>query len=123
MRETLKYTTTGDVLIFNIGHHYTRIQRFVEWVAFVDELAAFLKEVKDRTGAIMVMRTTFYLKENAVRSFNTTKYPHVESAMLINQYVPPAIYNTEARRMLFDSYAEHAFSKVRMAVMSMATDR
>lgn len=56
------------------------------------------------------------LKENAVRSFNTTTYPYVDAPMLVNSYVPATLFNTDARRMLFDSYAEHAFSKIGMHI-------
>eukprot|EP00955_Chlamydomonas_euryale_P083627 363878-Chlamydomonas_euryale.AAC.4 len=56
------------------------------------------------------------LKENAVRSFNTTEMPFVESPMLVNSYVPAAILNTDARRMLFDSYAEMKFASIGMHI-------
>lgn len=112
LKETLKWVQEGDVLVINVGHHYTRLMRFDAWVEFVDELAAYLKELKEQTGALMVLRTSFFLKENAVRSFNLTKYPQEQGPMLVNQWVPVAIFNTEARRILFDSYAEHALSKV-----------
>ncbi|GAX85417.1 hypothetical protein CEUSTIGMA_g12833.t1 [Chlamydomonas eustigma] len=54
-----------------------------------------------KTSITVVWRTSFLLKEHVFRS-----YQHADG------YVPQAHFSTEARRLLFDSYAESALQPI-----------
>ena len=75
---------------------------FAAWKVFADQLAKELSNIRTR-GALVVWRSNFLLKENALRSF--TKYGE-------RGYVRTAHFNTDARRALFDSYIEEKMSQV-----------
>ena len=96
MQPSLKPVRAGDILIISMGPHYSRVLTFQDWVAFMDDVAAELKSIIAKTAATVVWRTSFLMKEHVFRS-----YAHADG------YVPPAHFNTEARRLMFDSYAEH----------------
>lgn len=98
VKNSLKWVQPDDVLVFNVGLHYVRSYSFEAWQKFVDELGAFLADIKSRTGAMIAMRTSYTTREHVFRA-----YKHADG------YVSPAHFQTEARRLLFDSYAESVF--------------
>ena len=89
----------GDVLILNLGAHYARTLMFQDWMIFFDKFANELKAVMQRTGVTVIWRSSFLMKEHVFRS-----YKHHDG------YVPSAHFQTDARRLLFDSYAEHVLA-------------
>ncbi|KAG1673147.1 hypothetical protein FOA52_015258 [Chlamydomonas sp. UWO 241] len=86
--------TKGDVVVVNMGPHYTRCSTFEEWRDLIDKTAELFKLLISQ-GAVMVWRTSFLIKEHVFRS-----YSHADG------YVPQAHFNTDHRRLMFDSYAE-----------------
>ena len=101
VRPSIEPVRPGDALVFNLGPHYSRTMTFDAWMAFVKDLAEELKIIMARTGARVVWRTSFLMKEHVFRS-----YTHADG------YVPPAHFNTDARRLLFDSYAEYVLAPI-----------
>jgi hypothetical protein len=93
----LQDAKSGDVLVFNVGAHCQRSQTFVYWQRYVDEMAVALKKIMTESDVLVVWRSTWNIEENVFRS-------HPEH---VNGWVPQAHFNTDARRILFDSYAEH----------------
>ena len=89
--------TNGDLLMFNVGAHCQRSQTFAYWQRYVDEMAVALKKIMAGSDVVVIWRSTWNIEENVFRS-------HPEHA---NGWVPQAHFNTDARRILFDSYAEH----------------
>ena len=90
-----------DVLVINMGPHYSRTMMFKDWVVFMDRVVVELKSIIAKTGATVVWRTSFLMKEHVFRS-----YAHADG------YVPPAHFNTDARRLMFESYAEHVLTPI-----------
>ncbi|GAX73254.1 hypothetical protein CEUSTIGMA_g708.t1 [Chlamydomonas eustigma] len=96
VEKDLKLVRPGDILIINIGAHCQRLYTFAKWKQYMDEMSIMLGSALKR-GIPVIWRSTFLIEEEVFRS-------HPEN---INGYVPPAHFNTDARRILFDSYAEH----------------
>ncbi|KAG1660026.1 hypothetical protein FOA52_005606 [Chlamydomonas sp. UWO 241] len=86
----------GDVLVANIGAHCQRKMLFGDWRTHMDKVAKLLSDVRTRTGATLVWRTTFPIEEDVFRTHRDN----------LDGYVPQAHFNTDARRVMFDSYAE-----------------
>ena len=87
------------MLVINIGAHCQRTEPFLKWRAYMDELASELRTIIAATGAQVIWRTTYIIEEHVLRS-----HPKF---MDLGGYLASAHFNTDARRMLFDSYAEH----------------
>ena len=90
-----------DVLVMNIGAHCSRSMAFEPWQRYIETVAAYVKAELIAKGVPVIWRTSFLMKEHVFRS-----YTHADG------YVPPAHFNTEARRQIFDSYAEHVLAPV-----------
>ena len=101
IRQSLQPVRSGDVLVINLGPHYARTMMFQHWKSLVDQLADELKTIMARTKARVVWRTSFLMKEHVFRS-----YAHADG------YVPAAHFNTDARRLMFESYAEYALAPI-----------
>lgn len=95
--DDLSHAKNGDVLVFNVGAHCQRSQTFVLWQRYVNEMALVLTKIMAESNVVVIWRSTWNIEENVFRS-------HPEH---VNGWVPQAHFNTDARRILFDSYAEH----------------
>ena len=67
----------------------------------MDKMAEELKRIMAETQITVVWRTSFLMKEHVFRS-----YTHADG------YVPPAHFNTDARRLMFESYAEYILAPI-----------
>lgn len=59
----------GDVVVLNMGAHYTRTMTFGQWKEHIDQFAQSIKQTIERTGAVMVFRSSFMWKEHVFRSY------------------------------------------------------
>uniref|UniRef100_A0A7R9V048 NXPE family member 3-like n=1 Tax=Chlamydomonas euryale TaxID=1486919 RepID=A0A7R9V048_9CHLO len=98
-------TGPGDVLVVNIGPHYTRAFMFQEWKPLMSKVAALLKDLQSQ-GVVAVWRTSFIWKEHVFRS----QTEHADG------YVPQVHFNTDHRRLMFDSYAEEVLGEAGIPV-------
>lgn len=92
----------GDVLMVNLGAHYSRVYTFDMWRDLIDKSVTLFKEHM-AAGIVVVWRSSFVMKEHVFRS-----YSHADG------YVPQAHFNTDHRRLMFDSYAEEKLTEAKV---------
>ncbi|KAL4427653.1 hypothetical protein ABPG75_001742 [Micractinium tetrahymenae] len=93
---------TGDAVVLNLGPHCLSRISFAEWRRNMDELAPMLGAMRSK----VVWRTSFPMREDAWR----TGLPDTST------FSSHLFFPTEARRQLFDSYAEYAMRKAGVPV-------
>lgn len=99
----------NDIIVINLGSWYQRCDTFDEWRGVVDKLAGHFKSLVASLGTRVVWRTSFMAKEHVFRPYNHA-----------NGYVPQAHFQTDHRRILFDSYAEDVLSSVGIDIWDIA---
>jgi hypothetical protein len=98
----LQHLLPGDALVANIGLHCLNELSYPEWKKLMDRVAALLREVASRKVDVY-WRTSASVVHHAF-------WPH---------YKPSLKFLTEARRQLFDLYAEAAMHRAGIRVFDI----